>query len=487
MKNHQITKRFWVLLIVFAGVGALASYLIGMQQSVWFDEAYSVLVAQQPIGEIIRLAAADTHPPLYYLFLHEWGTLFGWGESALRVSSALVFGGAIAVAGVLVKRLFGMRAALATLLLLIVSPLLVRYGFEIRSYALASFIGITATYVMIRAENSRTYQRWWWLLYALFVAIGMATLYNLLYLWMAHLVWLAWVYRREKRLSWRAPWLWSYVLSVIFFLPQLPTFLSQLTNGALAPISQPLTLQNLFGIISFNTVYQPFWALGAFTSLLVLAVMAGLAYLSVKSKVFTNKYAVLFALYFLFPIAILMLISLARPLYVERYLSHIAIGGVILVAVMAAAASRHHTRIVGAVFVGIVISMGVGIVQLTNVGNYNFQRMQKPDVKSLAYFINTCDANSSVIANEPYVATELQYYLRNKCDIAFYKEWDTLRGGYAPYDKNPLQFRTLVMPAQTKTLYYVYYDSPRLLAPASYRIVSTKDFGSMHVQTLSAE
>ena len=52
---------------------------IGLRQSVWFDEAYSIMVAKQSVGEAIRLTALDTHPPLYYLFLKAWACLFGWG------------------------------------------------------------------------------------------------------------------------------------------------------------------------------------------------------------------------------------------------------------------------------------------------------------------------------------------------------------------------------------------------------------------------
>ena len=58
--------RIYKWLIVAVPISAMAIGLwIGLRQSVWFDEAYSIMVAKQSMGEAIRLTALDTHPPLY--------------------------------------------------------------------------------------------------------------------------------------------------------------------------------------------------------------------------------------------------------------------------------------------------------------------------------------------------------------------------------------------------------------------------------------
>src|SRR3989338_4793672 len=42
-------------------------------QSIWYDEAFSLLLARYGYGEIVARTARDTMPPLYYWLLHLWG------------------------------------------------------------------------------------------------------------------------------------------------------------------------------------------------------------------------------------------------------------------------------------------------------------------------------------------------------------------------------------------------------------------------------
>ena len=277
-------RYFIVILILGAVLAMLISLSIGLAQSVWFDEAYSIMLAKQQAGELLRLTGLDTHPPLYYLLLKAWAGLFGWSEVALRSLSVLAMGGAVIFAGLLVKRLFGVRAALITLPFVVLAPFLLRYGFEIRMYSLASLIGVAATYVLVSALSAKGRKQWvLYSIYAVLVALGVYTLYYLALLWVAHVVWLLWLWRREKRPLAKAPWLLALAGSVVLFLPWLPTFISQVGNGALAPISQAMTLENILGIISFGFVYQPVWQLTAAVSLLVLFVIITASYVVVRA------------------------------------------------------------------------------------------------------------------------------------------------------------------------------------------------------------
>jgi uncharacterized membrane protein len=83
--------------------------VLSLRQSIWFDEGYSILLAKQPVGELLALTAVDAHPPLYYLLLKAWGEMFGFTEFALRSLSALFLGGAVTTMLLLIRRLFGTR------------------------------------------------------------------------------------------------------------------------------------------------------------------------------------------------------------------------------------------------------------------------------------------------------------------------------------------------------------------------------------------
>ena len=257
--SNDYDKVYRWLIIAVPVVAAALSLWIGLRQSVWFDEAYSIMVAKRSVSEIIRLSALDTHPPLYYLVLKIWANVFGWSELALRSLSVIFYGASIAVAGCFIKRHFNARAAIYVLTMLLLAPLLMRYGFEIRMYAMASLIGVAATVMLVRAHSSK---RWTdWLIYGALVALGMYTLYYLALLWLAHLAWLvAMDAGKLRKFSWKeCRWIGAYAFSLLLFLPWLSSFLKQVGNGALAPIGQPMNLEQLVGIVSFNTIYQPLW------------------------------------------------------------------------------------------------------------------------------------------------------------------------------------------------------------------------------------
>lgn len=482
VKNKQNNNISLICIIVAAIVAMGISFSIGMQQSVWFDEAYSILVAKQEPADIVRLASVDVHPPAYYLLLHAWGNTFGWEGASLRLSSVLAFGGSIILAGVLIKRLFGDRAALSAVAVMALSPLLLRYGFEIRMYALASLIGVAATYVMVRARGASKGALWLWVLYAALVAVGVLTLYHLALLWIAHVVWLMYVDRGKLKRFWELPWLRALVGSALLFMPWLPTFLSQVGNGALANIGQPMNMEQLLGVLSFNVLYKPLWQVNVIETVILVAVIAAGAWAfgrAYRQKRHQN-WLLLLAAYAAVPVVLFMLASFLRPVYVERYLSHISIGLMALVGVLAAVSTERLKTAwrIGVYIFGAGVLM-MGVYNLSMVGNFNYQRMQKPAVDLAARTIDCTGA--TVVAADPYVATELAFYLPATCDLRFYSEWQSLGGGYAPFSDSPLRLASTSVPRLTNTLFYAFYDNPKLEIAADYQQVSKQTNGGLTV------
>ena len=471
-------------------VAAALSLWIGLRQSVWFDEAYSIMVAKRSASEIIRLSALDTHPPLYYLVLKIWANVFGWSELALRSLSVIFYGASIAVAGCFIKKRFNARAAIYVLTMLLLAPLLMRYGFEIRMYAMASLIGVAATVMLVRAHSSK---RWTdWLIYGVLVALGMYTLYYLALLWLAHLAWLvAMDAGRLRKSSWKeCRWIGAYAFSLLLFLPWLSSFLKQVGNGALAPIGQPMNLEQLVGIVSFNTIYQPLWQLGVIASILVMAII----FVSVRSIVITfhvkkkNDILWLLVSYISVPIMLLMVISLYKPMYVERYLAHVAIGLVMLVGASLALSTERENREVWRIASPLVllVVLAIGANNLGQVGNYNFQRMQKPNVNSVASIVK-CSENDVVLAADPYAAIELDYYLPN-CQIYFASSDERLGGGYAPLDGSSRKVAdTKKSFTHAKNIYNVYYSDVKAELASDYREVETVDLSPLKITKFSAE
>ena len=90
-------------------------------QSLWWDEVTSWQQARLPLPELLAATAADNYPPLHNLLLHLSMALFGEGEFALRLPSALI--GALSVLALYWtgSLLVGRGAALLAALLLAVS------------------------------------------------------------------------------------------------------------------------------------------------------------------------------------------------------------------------------------------------------------------------------------------------------------------------------------------------------------------------------
>jgi len=486
-------RNFLIIVIVGALIFAAMSLAIGLHQSVWFDEAYSIMLAKQPAAQLVHLTSLDVHPPLYYLLLKGWASMFGWGEFALRSLSVIVAACAVVTGGLLVRRLFGTRAGLVALPFIVFAPFLLRYGFEIRMYALASLIGILATYVLVIAYQTKP-GRYQWLLYAFYgvlVALGVYTLYSLAFLWVTHLAWLIWMTRRDKQELIKAPWVRAFALSILLFLPWLPAFKSQLGNGALAAISQQVNMDNLIGIISFSSVYQPTWQLNGVMTLVVLFAIVVMTFFTIRAfKVVSKKekpYLILLAMYLLVPVILVTAISLVRPLYVERYLSHVVIGGYLFIGVITWLNLQKVSIKKWFVSGGLLAVMLIGVVQLAWTGNFNFQRLQTPTVKQAAASIPACDKGYTIFAADPYVAIELSYYLPN-CQINFYTQWSNLTGGYAPLADSPLR---VVDPARelssSRKIYYVYYGQPESTMPSNLHQVSSAMYGAMTVAAYSAQ
>jgi mannosyltransferase len=123
-----------LLAVILIGTG-LRFFRIGAQ-SYWNDEGNSLVLASRTPGEIARAAAADIHPPGYYLALSAWRAAAGDTELALRGFSALAGVVLLALLYRLGREYFGWRPGIAAASVGAVHPFLIYYSQEARMYAL---------------------------------------------------------------------------------------------------------------------------------------------------------------------------------------------------------------------------------------------------------------------------------------------------------------------------------------------------------------
>ncbi|MBI4973195.1 glycosyltransferase family 39 protein [Candidatus Roizmanbacteria bacterium] len=136
-------KKFMILF----GVAFLIR-LIALNQSLWLDEAITAKVARQfSLFQISALfSPSDFHPPLFYIVMKMWTSIFGSSEAVLRMPSvifSLLTGHAIFLIGTRLKnQKFGLWAAA----LYLFNPLVIYYSQEARMYSMVTYLLTFALY-----------------------------------------------------------------------------------------------------------------------------------------------------------------------------------------------------------------------------------------------------------------------------------------------------------------------------------------------------
>jgi mannosyltransferase len=381
--------RWWPLGVVAALAAALRWFRIDAQ-SLWYDEGISAHQLTRSFPEILRAAALDTHPPLYYWTLKAWGDTLGASELGLRSLSAAAGLLAVVLTWLIGRRLFGPLAATLAALLLAVAPLAVYYSQEVRMYAQVTALGLLAVYAYTR--------RWPWL-YAL---AGIATLYTQ-YLGAAILIALnlhalAW-WRAQTRREWLT-WVAANAAIALAFLPWLPTFLAQQSH---ALNTSPRTATGL--VVDTLTAYGG----GIVHGDVFLTTGGVLVALAVLGTVLwrDRRAASLGLLIWLAPLALVIVLGLRSGLFELRYLVLSLPGLALLAAAGIVRLARHPLAAVG---VGLT---ALAPAALALSAQYFDPTLARDDYRGLVAFIQAEARPSDVVVLSAPNQTEVfGYYYR---------------------------------------------------------------------------
>jgi mannosyltransferase len=126
-------------------------------QSYWFDEAVTVGLVKSSFGHMLSsIGGSESTPPLYYMIAWVWSRAFGDGEVGLRSLSALAGTAFVPVAYAAAAELSSRRTALLVAALAAVSPLLIWYSQEARSYSLlVLFAGLSFLFFLRQLRQPR--------------------------------------------------------------------------------------------------------------------------------------------------------------------------------------------------------------------------------------------------------------------------------------------------------------------------------------------
>jgi len=381
------------LVIVCAASVVLRTRYLGGQY--WMDEAITVGISSHSLSAIPGVLRMDGSPPLFYLLLHLWMSLFGSSEAATHTLTVVIGMLCVPVGFWAGWSLFGKRAGMMAAVLFAFSAFITEYSQETRMYVLMALLGLLATvgflqgfvyrrrrYVALFAVSQALmlYTHAWGIFY------GVASVGALAILWR--------ISDSAAREGLIRDAVLAYVGAGVLFAPWIPTFLYQAAHTAAPWDSSPhfgAPVQLSRNIMGGDRV----------TAAVVISAVVGLAPLMVRRRRLSFDARLMWMLIAL-PVGTLLLAWIASqvtPAWVPRYFAPVVAPILLLFAL-----GMSRAGVVGAV--GLVLS----VVFLANPTSYTPQ--YKSDMKDVAAELAPrLHPGDLVIVGQPEQTPLAYYYL----------------------------------------------------------------------------
>jgi mannosyltransferase len=341
-KFSETSGRTWAsaltLALVIAGAGVLRLLFLG-RKPFWFDECFSVEVAGLSWGDMARLLWwREANMSLYYVAMRGW-LHFGFSPFFIRSFSVYCSLATLPAIFWLASRLFDRRVGMIAVALISCNAYSIRYGQEARSYALFMLLATLSSgfFVAWLREPSQRNRRGYVLTS---VAAVYAHLYALLLI-VGQLLSTQWLEKGPdsaapvaSRAGMRRAW-----VGIAFAVLPLLAFVAKTGAGAIRWIARP----GVRDVVDFweHLAGNDGWPLLALYAGACLAAMLPLRGRLFRVPAGWDVWRLQFLLAWLvFPVALALLLSLARPVFLGRYFSFCLPALIILAAAGLANLSR---------------------------------------------------------------------------------------------------------------------------------------------------
>ena len=387
-------------------------------QSLWYDEGFSVYLAQMSMGEITARTAADIQPPVYYYLLHGWMLALGRSEVALRLLSAVFGVLTVPLVFLLARRLLGAGAGLLAALLIAVSPFHVWYAQEARMYTLVTMLGVLSSWLALRLAGDDAARRAGrpalWAAYALTNVVAVYTHYYAFFLVAFQALYLlaAWLWRgRPRRLAAAAAA--ALLATLLAYAPWAGFALNRYAvdesywQGAL---SLDFVRKTLLAFSAGQTVFEA--QAQVFAAGYVLLAALGVAWLLRRAGggIAPDRSAIFLLLYLVVPFILLYLFSAWRPKFNPRYLMLASPPFFVLVAAgVAALAGVRRSLWRAAAVLGLLFVLATSGYALAN--NYANRVYVRDDFRSVARRIAEArQTDEAVVLSSGHLFPVYEYY-----------------------------------------------------------------------------
>jgi mannosyltransferase len=385
-----------VLIGLVAGGAFLRLYLIA-DKSIWLDEAFSIVISQRSLFDVLRMVVrTDTHPPLYYLLLKIW-LICGNSAAQARSLSAVFSIAAIPLMYMVASSLFeDRRAGLLGAAILAFSPFQIWYAQEVRMYAMLTCFVLASAYFFIRALQTGALV--FWAGYVLTTSLALYTDNGAI--WYVASISIFFLLAR-RRFSDRLPgWLVSNLAVGLAYLPWLPFFIHQTQQVTESFWLPPPSFQSVLGaFLDFQSYNFPLIEI----SLLYLTTIFVWAFI-VPRKSWQQQ---LSTLWLFLPLLVSLLLSLRQPIFLSRNLIAASLGYYLLVtAILLKFKSR---RLVLALLLPLIV------MNLVSIGRDAWV-IQKEDWRDATQYVANAlrgKQDGLVVFLPGYAELPFQYYFKD--------------------------------------------------------------------------
>jgi mannosyltransferase len=339
-EGHRSANTTFVVGVV--AMGAILRFLHLGAQSFWVDEALSLAYSQLPGPQFVHLMQARELNMLpYYLLLRGWIHL-GTVEWVIRSLSAICSIATLPLLYQLGVRLFGARVARVAVSLLALHPYHIRFAQEARGYSLMLLLVTASTLFFVRASEGSVRRtkggpRGVWVAY---VATGALAAYAHFYASLALVAqWVSVALARPRGFAWKRFAL--AVLAICILLVPLAAFvlLGHADPAEWIPFPNEKRVEFLvYSLLGGDNTHGARILAWPVYAVVLAGAAAGAwrAWRASASETGSERCAAHYALVIagaVLPIVLVLLVSIVKPIFVDKYLMECLPFAVLLVAI----------------------------------------------------------------------------------------------------------------------------------------------------------
>jgi uncharacterized membrane protein len=362
--------------------------------SLWFDEGISFIAAQMTLSEITTNVVQSSHPPLYYLLLKLWFTMFSATETSGRILNVLLNVSTIPFIYLIADKIFhNKKTAFFSSAFFATNTFFIHHSLNLRMYPLLTLLSCMYVHYYLHTHNSDK-QTSVWTLTLLATALLYTHFFSLLFLtaFIVH----SFLYRKENTLVFKKTFK-SILLTFISFIPWLFVILNDQNpgQGTLRPLGADSNLipfsylhsihalQNFlfYGIQHSSIVY--------FSSFLILSFAYIIYVKAQKEAALKKKFLILFFLILFFVLGVPNFIYLAFPFFLSERTMIASLPFLLILLAWTASLLNGWCRIIPALYLAIS-----ALCSIHFISNLNFSSHLR---ETITYISSSAGSNQKIL------------------------------------------------------------------------------------------